>query len=500
MSVAAGAVSYVSHEERIVSLVRQIEESCSAGISAWQNFPELHRDIQDLEKFAFSFDDDESSASTLLEYLAPEAIAQLNKAYCAWETELEYRFARSVLKGQLNISDYLLYERFDELLRRELALVPAPPPERLLFIGSGPVPISAVHMHLQTGRPVDCIDRDPQAVEISRELLRSAGLDNAIRIFCDRGEQHDVSGYDLVLVALLAKPKRAILKNLRKLTKPGTHILCRTSVGLRRLVYEPTIDRDVHGFYIGNRQIAVGDQTISTLLLEAAQKAAETVDLRWLTEIDEQLASQITEVMNRVLQDENTIGFPGPIDEITARGLMRQLHEDVKTGKRHVLVAVKGSRIVGHLMLTPNQLPNCRHIVEISRGFIDPAFRGAGLSERAFHAVAAKCDKIDRELIWLDVREGTLAAMWWRHFGFTPFGLLDDYARVGNKSYKGVYMAQTVSNLKARLQQISRESRENTARNHQNFANGNGQSRELVNANGKSFKHGLAQDLNTGEL
>ena len=84
MSVAAGAVSYVSHEERIVSLVRQIEESCSAGISAWQNFPELHRDIQDLEKFAFSFDDDESSASTLLEYLAPEAIAQLNKGYFAW--------------------------------------------------------------------------------------------------------------------------------------------------------------------------------------------------------------------------------------------------------------------------------------------------------------------------------------------------------------------------------------------------------------------------------
>lgn len=468
MSVATGLAPYISDEERIVSLAKQIEEICAGEPSTRSNFPELHRGIQELEKFAFSFDEAPDRSSLVLECLASEDIELLNKAYCAWETELENRFARSVIKGQLDISDYLLYERFDTLLRCELALVPGSP-ENILFIGSGPVPISALHMHLQTGRPIDCVDRDLQAVEISRELMRKAGLENAIRISCNRGEQHDVSKYDLVLIALLAKPKRAILRNLRKSTKPGAHILCRTSSGLRRLVYEPTVQRDVHGFYVANQQTAVGDQTISTLLLEKAQKAAETVELRWLSAIDEQTGSGILAVMNRVLQNETTIGFPGPLDENTGRSLMRQLHEDVQTGRRHVLVAEKGNKVVGQLILTPNQLPNCRHTVEISRGIIDPAFRGAGLSLRAFREVANKCEELNRELIWLDVRDGTLAAMWWRHFGFKPFGVLEDYARVGDKTYTGVYMAQSLANLKQRLNEMEKNHDGNG-----NGKNGNG--------------------------
>ena len=471
MSVATGLSPYISHEERIASLMKQIEEICSAEPSVRSNFPELHRGIQELEKFAFSFDGNLDRATVVLDCLAPEAIELLNNAYCAWETELEYRFARSVIKGQLEISDYLLYERFDTLLRCEMALVPGTP-ENMLFIGSGPVPISALHMHLQTGRPVDCLDRDPQAVEISRELVRKAGLENAIRIFCDRGEQHNVSKYDLVLVALLAKPKRAILRNLRKSTNPGAHILCRTSTGLRKLVYEPTELQDVHGFYIANQQIAVGDQTISTLLLEKAQKAAETVELRWVSGIDERVGSGILDVMNRVLQEETTIGFPGPLDEITGRSIIQQLHEDVQAGRRHVLIAEKGNKVVGQLILTPNQLPNCRHIIEISRGVIDPAFRGAGLSQRAFREVANKCEELRRELIWLDVREGTLAAMWWRHFGFKPFGVLEDYARVGNKTYIGVYMAQSVESLKQRLNEIEGNPDKNNGMGFDNRTNG----------------------------
>lgn len=468
MSVMAGIVPVVSNEERIVSLINEIEECSSASKTGPLNFTELHRHILELEKFAFSFDEDEIGVSTVLECLAPEVLSRLNTAYCKWETELEYRFAHRLIEGKVEISEYLLYERFDKLVRRELSLVQSHPPKQILFIGSGPFPISAIHMHFQTGKRVDCVDSNREAVEISRQVMKKAGLTDSVRMFWDRGEEYSPADYDLVLVALLAKPKRAILKHLRKSLKPGSRILCRTSMGMRTLVYAPTVGRDAHGFHTSGKQIAEGEQTISTWLLEKAANLAAGIQMRWVTELDDLTAIQILDVMNRVLKDESTIGFPGPIDRAAGLGLMRQLAEDVKAGRRHVLVAQKGDATVGQLILTPNPLPNCRHVVEISRGIIDPSFRGAGLALRAFHEVATKCEQLEREVIWLDVREGTLAAMWWRHFGFEPFGLLHDYARVGDKTYSGIYMTQTTASLKERLTVLDRQAQNSAANGKDN--------------------------------
>lgn len=447
---------------------------------AGHSFPDLHEGVQELERAIFSFDGEQDGAEAVLEGLTAEDFATLTDAYSVWETELEGQFAQRLISGEVQISDYLLFDRFDELLRRELSLVKGLRPQRILFIGSGPMPVSAIHMHLQTGVPVDCLDRDPDTVALSRQLLAKAGFSETIRVFCDKGEEYDVSEYDLILVALLAKPKRSILKNLRKRARPGTHILCRTSMGLRRLVYEPTVDRDVYGFHISGQQVAVGDQTISTWLLQQSECAAADVKMTWLQDIDAARARQILHVMNRVLTDETTIGFPGPLEEEEGLLLMRQLGEDVATGRRHVLVAEKNGAIVGQLILTPNPLPNCSHMVELSRGIIDPSMRGGGLALRAFQEVAKKCDELGRELICLDVREGTLAAMWWRHFGFQPFGALRDYARVNGKSYTGVYMTQNNQELKNRLAQMAANgqalppSPSTHDNGHNGHANGNG--------------------------
>ncbi len=490
MNVAVQALRQTGREQHISCVISQLVELRQAGHS----FPALHDLVQELERTIFSFDGEKETAEEVLDSLASEQFSILTDAYSAWETELEWQFAQRVISGEVQISDYLLFDRFDELLRRELALVQGAQPRRILFIGSGPVPISAIHMHLQTGVPVDCIDRDVNTVALSRQLLGKAGFSESIRVFCDKGEDHDVSQYDLILVALLAKPKRNILKNLRKRAKPTTHILCRTSMGLRRLVYEPTVDRDVYGFHISSQQVAVGEQTISTWLLQQSECAAADVNMIWLNDIDTTRARQLLHVMNRVLADETTIGFPGPVDEEKGMTMMRQLGEDVVAGRRHVLVAEKSGTIVGQLILTPNPLPNCSHIVELSRGIIDPSMRGGGLALRAFQEITKKCDELGRELICLDVREGTLAAMWWRHFGFQPFGSLRDYARVNGKSYTGLYMTQTNQALKNRLAQMAENALPPSASVHDNGHNGHG------NGNGGKAEMVLADRPELGQL
>ena len=221
-----------------------------------------------------------------------------------------------------------------------------------------------------------------------------------MHVFAEKYGKYDLSAYDLVIMASTARPKRKILRQLRKKCHAGCHILCRTAHGLGQLLYEPATDLDVRGFYVKQDQTAVAE-TISTWLLQAAGSAAADVQLRWLREVDPRLGSQILRLMNRTLEEETTIGFPGPIDDETGHALMRQSHEDVKSGHRHVLIAEKNGIVVGQLILTPNSVPNHRHMVELTRGTIDRSFRGGGLALRAFAEIAKKCEELQREVICL---------------------------------------------------------------------------------------------------
>jgi GNAT superfamily N-acetyltransferase len=408
-----------------------------------------------LESFVLSFSGDEGQASSFVEDLRAELIGALNDAYCFWEGDFERRFALKLLNSETPLSDYPLYARCDDLVRRELSLVSDSWPDRILFIGSGALPISAIQIHRQTGLPVDCVVRDRESAATAQLVLQKCKLDNSVRAFCEKDGGYDVSAYGLVFVAAAVRPKNNILRHLRKKCRLGCQILCRTTHGLRQLLYEAATDRGVRGFHMKGEQPAQGDHTVSTWLLETAGSAAGDVRLQWLRGVDSRLASAILRLMNRTLEEETTIGFPGPIEEETGLALMRQLHADVEAGRRHVLVAEKDGQIVGQLILTPNSVPNHHHMAELTRGTIDRSFRGGGLALRAFEEVVRKCEELGREVICLDVRAGTMAAMWWQHFGFKPFGLLSDYSRVRDKRYQGLFLTQTAADLKQRLRELA---------------------------------------------
>lgn len=444
------------------SLTAKIRKFCQA-IRTEQSFPVLHENIVGLEKLVFAEDSQSAEAALALSEMTVEERTELNNAYCVWETQLECQYAQDILAGkETSLDNYLLNKRFERLINRELSLLNGDPPRKILFVGSGPLPISAFHMQRATDQSIDCLDSNPSAVHISRQVIERLGLQDQIRVFNGLGESFDISQYDLILIALLAKPKRRILRNLRKRAAPGCRILCRTAFSLRTLVYEPTPEIALGGFQLLAQQIAEGEQTISTFLLEGALNKAPNVKLRWLDEIDEKTGAGILDVMNHVLKYETTIGFPGPLEQAEGERVIASLSEDVKAKRSHVLIAEQGDKVVGQLILTPHRLPNCKHLVELSRGIIDPSFRGAGLALSAFKEIANKCDEIGGEVIYLDVRAGTVAAELWKSFGFVPFGRLTDYARVNGRRYQGLYMSQKTSSLKEHLERISQGRRATT--------------------------------------
>lgn len=437
-------------------LTAKIRTFCQAIRVGDLSFPALHKNILALEQLVFAEDPDSPEALLALSEMTLAERADLNKAYCLWETELECRYAEDILSGkETTLDNYYLNERFERLVDRELALIGGDRPQRVLFVGSGPLPISAFHIQKIIKRPVDCLDHNPSAVSISTQVIEKLGLNESVRVLHGPGESFDISKYDLILIALLAKPKRRILRNLRRKAAPGCRILCRTSFSLRTFVYEPTPEDVLGGFQLMAQQIAEGEQTISTFLLEGSLGKAPNVKLRWLDEISNQTGDGILRVMNQVLKYESTIGFPGPLDAVSGQSIIANLNEDVKARRSHVLVAEQGDTVVGQVILTPHRLPNCKHLVELSRGIIDPSFRGAGLALSAFREIAKKCDEIGGEVIYLDVRAGTVAAELWKSFGFLPFGKLADYARVNGRGYQGLYMSQKVSSLKETLERLS---------------------------------------------
>jgi hypothetical protein len=235
-----------------------------------KNFSILDPLIEHLEsKIFFASDADELVFKLRQNH---DSVKILNDAYCSWETALEQIFAKRLCSDDaVSLNDYRLNNRFQRLLKRETSMMRGRNPKRALFIGSGPFPISAIWLHRYLGIPVDGLDISSDAVERSRELIDKLGLGGSINIIHEPAASYDVSRYDVIIIALLAKPKKAILENIFHSTSGECDIICRTSFGLRSVIYEPTpISNEIlERFSIEDARIISGcsDDTISSLLL-----------------------------------------------------------------------------------------------------------------------------------------------------------------------------------------------------------------------------------------
>src|SRR5579872_935781 len=248
------------------SQVMQLLELPSEGVC----FELLHESVVNLERLIFQIDAVEALALELVSHFSAEQRQQLNRLYSAWETELEKRFVAG-RSSSLRMNDYLLNRRFDRLIHKEIELLRPFMPRRVLFIGSGPFPISAIHYQAKLNIPVDCLEKDASALAISKQAISGLNLDGTICVHRGHGEDFIVRDYDLIVIALLAKPKKLILANILKHGAPFCRVICRTSERLRTILYEPTMENnDTAAFQVEGMQSAGPSDTISSLLLRKA--------------------------------------------------------------------------------------------------------------------------------------------------------------------------------------------------------------------------------------
>ncbi len=119
--------------------------------------------------------------------------------------------------------------RYRSVVMREIDLGGITGTDRVLNIGSGGVPFTAMLLAEMTGARVTALDLDPHAAGRARELVATMGLSELIDVKVGDGCRISAAPFSAALVALQAEPKGDILRNL----------LCTGLEGFRAIIREP---------------------------------------------------------------------------------------------------------------------------------------------------------------------------------------------------------------------------------------------------------------------
>ncbi|GBC62008.1 methyltransferase [Desulfonema ishimotonii] len=154
---------------------------------------------------------------------------------------LELAFARSLLTAPdpwKQIEAFVYYPNYLELARMERQGGELRAGDRVVFLGSGPLPMSLICLCRQYGISGVGIEQDAECVRISDQLIGRLGLSGHIRILC--GDHFSLPLSEpckLVMVGADALPKAEIFAHLAATLPDQARVSYRIyEKGLRRLM------------------------------------------------------------------------------------------------------------------------------------------------------------------------------------------------------------------------------------------------------------------------
>jgi SAM-dependent methyltransferase len=190
-------------------------------------------------------------------------VAQVRDLASRGECELEAHWAARVRSDPRVLRDFPFLWNYLRLARGEWQAVRTAGrrPRALAFVGSGPLPLSALTLHrLAPEVEVTCIDRDPAAVALGRGVARSVGADvsgvggesgvGGVRFVAAEAADLDYAPFDVVVVAALVGAtvpgKGAVLDRIASSLRPGAVLAVRSvPADGRRLLYPRVEVRDL---------------------------------------------------------------------------------------------------------------------------------------------------------------------------------------------------------------------------------------------------------------
>jgi hypothetical protein len=142
-----------------------------------------------------------------------------------------------------DLREFLYWRNYEQLLGMELKALAAiwrfkaQKHGEIVFVGGGPLPLSAIVLHMRTGKPVLCVDADAEASECAGKLLAKLSLSQVSAVHTD-GMDFDYGGASSIFIASLANRKMDVAKRIVETCKEPV-VAVRTVDGVRALLYRP---------------------------------------------------------------------------------------------------------------------------------------------------------------------------------------------------------------------------------------------------------------------
>lgn len=189
-----------------------------------------------------------SQAEEVLRILGPR-VDTIRRLCAAGESELEMAWSLRIAESSDPWQELLAFpytKNYRDLVALELAALAGVGvvPRSVAMLGSGPLPLTGVVMAHDHDLEVQLVDRDDECLSRGAALVDALNLPRASSVRADVLEDDlDLSGFDVVVFAALVGSdgleKRAALSRVARSMRPGTHLLVRSAVGLRELLYPP---------------------------------------------------------------------------------------------------------------------------------------------------------------------------------------------------------------------------------------------------------------------
>ncbi|HMQ02078.1 MAG TPA: nicotianamine synthase family protein [Candidatus Doudnabacteria bacterium] len=222
---------------------------------------------------------------------SPEVInitSELHKLSAEGEYQLEKHWAQLILASpfpMLKLEEYPYfrnYELLTQLEHQSLKVLGERPVSKVLFIGSGPLPLAAIFLAKQYGIAVTCVDRDVDACVLSEQLIKKLRLENLISIVhSDAVSVMQNKVFDAVFVAALVgttqEEKLELINKIYNVLRPGSLLIIRTAHGNRRLLYPYLDESQIENFKV-HAVIHPMNEVINTVII-TEKPLTEDVDI-----------------------------------------------------------------------------------------------------------------------------------------------------------------------------------------------------------------------------
>ncbi len=218
----------------------------------------LYNKIKTLQSL-WPSDDVDFTMSALTEYccnnshqntqLTPLEINFIRMQSSVAETNLEMFWATKLLKktaGYIKLEDFIYYSNYNDLINLELTntLIYNKNIKNILFIGGGPLPLTAILLAYNLKYNVTILEKDKVSYNLSKNLIDKLELNKKIKVILISAEEYNqYNQYDLIYIAAMVgntqEEKDTILNNISEKVKLNTMILIRSAFAVKELLYFP---------------------------------------------------------------------------------------------------------------------------------------------------------------------------------------------------------------------------------------------------------------------